>query len=104
MTTLAQLISSTASEQSQPPSEWTPELQTLWLAKRGDWHGAHTIAQDIDSADGSWLHAYLHRLEGDRGNAAYWYHRANRPMPDEDVSSEEEWQVLASYFCTKNSV
>ncbi|QQA41908.1 hypothetical protein [Pelagovum pacificum] len=44
----------------------------------GDWDGAHDIAQDDDSKDGAWLHAHIHRVEGDQGNAAYWYSRAGR--------------------------
>lgn len=82
------------------PSELSPEQQVLWLAKAGDWHGAHDIAQDLPDPHGSWLHAHLHRQEGDLGNAAYWYHRADRPTPDPATSIEAEWKTLVSFFCS----
>lgn len=55
---------------------------------------AHNIAQDIASDDGSWIHAYLHRKEGDQGNAVYWYHRAGRPVPR--GSLHEEWEQIVN--------
>lgn len=83
----------------QPPSNLSPELQVLWLSKAGDWHAAHDIAQDLPDPNGALLHAHLHRQEGDLGNAAYWYHRANHPTPSESLSIEEEWTELVSVFC-----
>lgn len=85
----------------QPPVELSPELQTLWLTKAGDWHGAHDIAQDLPDPNGAWLHAHLHRQEGDLGNAGYWYHRANRPTPSNDLTIEAEWSELVAHFCEK---
>lgn len=79
-----------------PPADLTPELKVLWLDKKGDWHAAHDIAQDLPDPNGAWLHAYLHRVEGDIGNAGYWYHRANQPMPSNSL--ETEWDALAHYF------
>ena len=81
------------------PADLSPELQVLWLAKAGNWHGAHDIAQDLPDPHGAWLHAHLHRQEGDIGNAGYWYHRANQPIPDSTISIETEWNSLASHFC-----
>jgi hypothetical protein len=63
-----------------PPAGIRPLLRALWLDARGHWGDAHQIAQDDDSADAAWVHAYLHREEGDLGNAAYWYRRAGRPV------------------------
>ena len=53
-----------------------PALRALWLDAKGDFDGAHCIAQDIHDADGARVHAYLHRKEGDLSNAGYWYRRA----------------------------
>jgi len=70
-------------------------LQALWHDARGDWDGAHRCAQEDRSRDGSWVHAYLHRKEGDAGNAGYWYARAGRPMPGREVTLEAEWAAIA---------
>jgi len=74
----------------------TGVLKALWFDGKGDWDGAHDVAQDIETAEGSLVHAYLHRKEGDTGNAAYWYGRAGRKMPK--VSLEEEWEELVKEF------
>jgi hypothetical protein len=68
-------------------------LEALWYDGKDNWDRAHEIAQDITTDDGSWIHAYLHRKEGDHGNAAYWYRRAGRSMPQ--VSLGEEWKQIA---------
>lgn len=68
-------------------------LQALLLDAAGDWDSAHRIAQADPSNEGSWVHAYLHRKEGDPGNASYWYHAAGRQMPE--LSLEEEWEYIA---------
>jgi hypothetical protein len=69
--------------------------QALWHDARGDWERAHNCAQDDHSAAGSWVHGYLHRKEGDLGNAGYWYSRAGRKMPAQTVTLETEWAELA---------
>jgi hypothetical protein len=69
-------------------------LLALWHEARGDWDAAHRIAQDVDDATGAWVHAYLHRREGDPGNAAYWYSRARRPVATGDL--QEEWEQIAA--------
>lgn len=70
-----------------------PLLRSLFEDYQGDWDTAHSIAQNIPSAHGSAIHAYLHRKEGDLANAGYWYRRAGRTMPE--VSLAEEWELLA---------
>ncbi len=77
-----------------PPPGLTKTLEALWFDGKGDWHAAHEIAQDITSSEGSWIHAYLHRKEGDDGNAGYWYRRAGKPVPR--VSLDEEWRQIVS--------
>jgi hypothetical protein len=79
-----------------PPSGLSLLLQSLWFDGKGQWDVAHDIAQEIHNTYGSWIHAYLHRKEGDSGNAAYWYHMANKPYPT--VGLEEEWARLAEHF------
>jgi hypothetical protein len=88
--TLEQFTSSLKSPGA--PKELSESLQAMWHDGRDDWESAHNIAQDIHTAEGSWIHAYLHRKEGDDGNAAYWYRRAGRPMPR--VSLHEEWKQI----------
>jgi hypothetical protein len=79
-----------------PPERVSPLLRALWLDARGDWDGAHAIAQDVDDNDGARVHAYLHRKEGDLANAGYWYRRA-REKPFEG-SLATEWEALARRF------
>lgn len=79
-------------EQGTIPSDLPHLLRALLIEKSGDWDAAHSIAQDDPSSDGSWVHAYLHRKEGDRWNANYWYNRAGKPMPD--YALEQEWDEI----------
>ena len=78
---------------SAPPPDLPPLLRALWHDAKGNWDAAHHVAQDIESADGSWVHAYLHRKEGDAGNAAYWYRRAGQPVADDSLAGE--WARIA---------
>jgi hypothetical protein len=78
------------------PADFPPLLQALWHDAHGDWHKAHDIAQAIETPDGAWLHAYLHRKEGDVWNADYWYRRAGRVRPNSSL--ETEWEQLVQYF------
>jgi hypothetical protein len=71
-------------------------LLALWHDAKGDWEAAHDIAQDIHTRDGSWLHAYLHRKEGDLWNAGYWYRQAGKPVHTGTL--EEEWEALVRAF------
>ena len=73
-----------------PPANLSLALQALWHDARGDWERAHNCAQDDKSRAGSWVHAYLHRKEGDPGNAGYWYARAARSAPAAAVTLDAE--------------
>lgn len=77
------------------PAGLSGALEALWHDGRGDWERAHQCAQDDHSSAGSWVHAYLHRKEGDPGNAGYWYARAGRTMPAASVTLEDEWAQIA---------
>lgn len=76
-----------------PPSELSPELKALWFTKADKWEAAHDIAQDIPSQMGSWIHALLHAIEGDFGNASYWFHRAGEP-PITAAEIHQEWERI----------
>jgi hypothetical protein len=71
-------------------------LKSLWLAGSGNWEGAHDIAQEIMGEMGSWIHAYLHRQEGDRWNAGYWYDRAGKSFPRYSLDDEYRFLVEAA--------
>jgi hypothetical protein len=76
-------------------------LQALWFDATGNWEKAHQLAQENHSPLGSWIHAYLHRKEGDLSNARYWYHKAGRYLPD--LSLETEWEEIARELIAKSS-
>jgi len=78
-----------------PPAGLAAALRALWLDARGDWDGAHAAAQEDETSAGAWVHAYLHRKEGDLGNAGYWYARARRSRPVESVTLAQEWEQIA---------
>ncbi len=83
-----------------PPINLSPHLKALWYDARGDWENSHNIIQHISDNNASWIHAYLHRKEGDIWNANYWYTRAGRTMPS--ISTEEEWEIITSALLEKN--
>lgn len=76
------------------PPDVAPLLTALWHDARGDWNRAHEIAQEIETASGAWVHAYLHRKEGDAGNAGYWYNRAGQPVATDSLDAE--WDRVAT--------
>jgi hypothetical protein len=85
-----------------PPAELQPALQALWQAGKGNWNAAHEVAQEHDGDQAcSWVHAYLHRQEGDLNNAAYWYRRASKPVNKQSL--EEEWLEISTALLTANS-
>jgi hypothetical protein len=83
---------------SAPPAGVRGALEALWHERRGDWDRAHEVAQDITGPDGSWVHAYLHRREGDQSNAAYWYRRAGIPVARGNL--DEEWRAIVDTLLT----
>jgi hypothetical protein len=66
--------------------------KALNAEQAGDWEQAHRIVQEIHTAEAAWIHAYLHRVEGDLGNAAYWYRQAGKPECRDSLA--EEWQII----------
>jgi hypothetical protein len=72
----------------------SPPLAALWWAAKGGWDKAHAIVQDEEGVDAAWVHAYLHRVEDDLGNAGYWYRRAGKPVAAGPV--EVEWDKIVS--------
>ncbi len=79
-------------DRPQPPAGLSLAQEALWHAKHGDWRRAHEAAQEDEGPDSSWVHAYLHRWEGDDGNAGYWYRRAVQPFCR--ASLDEEWELI----------
>ena len=75
-----------------PPPHLHPLVEALWHERRGDWTRAHEMAQGIDGDDAAWVHAYLHRREGDLPNARYWYRHAGKPPATGTL--DDEWRVI----------
>lgn len=85
--------------ETTPPANVSTVLQALWYDANGNWDRAHDLAQEENDQEGAWVHAYLHRKEGDRWNANYWYNRAGKKMPE--VSLEQEWKDIVSILVEK---
>ncbi len=80
--------------ESQPPQHISVYLKALWYDAKGDWNRSHQLIQDVEDVNAAWIHAYLHRKEGDVFNADYWYKRAGKKRA---VSSlEEEWEEITT--------
>jgi hypothetical protein len=77
---------------NEPPAGLSIYLQALWFDAKGDWEKAHHLAQEADDSIASWIHAYLHRKEGDNFNADYWYRRAGKKRPSSTL--EREWEDI----------
>lgn len=80
--------------QQRPSRPLTAPLEALWWAAKGDWDKAHKIVQDDESREAAWVHAYLHRVEGDLPNASYWYRTAGKPAAR--VALDAEWNAIAA--------
>ena len=83
------------------PPQASSALSALWWAAKGHWDRAHEIVQDDSGREAAWVHAYLHRVEGDLGNAAYWYRQARRPVASQTV--ETEWDVIVTALLESQS-
>lgn len=79
-------------ESGTPPAGLSAALRGLWEQARGDWEAAHVGVQDDPGRDAAWVHAHLHRVEGDESNAGYWYRRADRPHSHAPL--DEEWREI----------
>lgn len=77
-----------------PPAGLSPALTALWWAGKDDWNKAHELVMGEDGAECAWVHAYLHRVEGDLDNARYWYRQAQRPQAKGEVAAE--WAAIAA--------
>jgi hypothetical protein len=77
-----------------PAPDLDAPLAALWWAAKGGWDQAHKIVQDEKTIEAAWVHAYLHRVEGDLGNAGYWYRRAAKPVAT--GSLEAEWELMVA--------
>jgi hypothetical protein len=77
-----------------PAPNLASHLAALWWAAKGNWDQAHKIVQDENDANSAWVHAYLHRVEGDLGNAGYWYRQAGKPVAKDSL--EDEWERIVS--------
>jgi hypothetical protein len=84
----------------KPPTDLTPPLEALWWAAKGDWEKAHKIVMDQETADAAWVHAYLHRVEGDLPNARYWYAQAKRDTANGAL--EAEWAAISAELLVNN--
>lgn len=80
--------------QAAPPRDVDTAVAALWWAKKGDWHKAHRLVMDEAARAAAWVHAYLHRVEGDIDNAHYWYRQARRPAADGDLDAE--WDAIVA--------
>ena len=81
-------------EGAAPPTGLSKPLQALWQEAKGAWDEAHNVAQADKGPAGAWVHAYLHRVEGDLRNAGYWYRRAGRPASEQAL--RDEWRAIAT--------
>lgn len=86
-------------EGAAPPAGLGPALAALWHQGRGDWTAAHEAAQSDEGGDAAWVHAHLHRVEGDEANAGYWYRRAGRPHCRDPLDAE--WAAIAAALLTQ---
>ena len=86
-------------ENEVPPDSLSATLRALWYEKKGDWDRAHAIVQEVPSTDGYWVHAYLHRVEGDLWNARYWYSRAG--LSESKLELHAEWNEIVSTLISR---
>jgi len=85
----------------KPPPGLSAALGGLWWAGKDDWEKAHTLIMSGQGTDCAWVHAYLHRLEGDLDNARYWYRQAHRKVADGEL--KVEWDAIAAVLLETRS-
>tara|TARA_Y100000815_G_C12991365_1_gene368109 strand:+ start:245 stop:529 length:285 start_codon:yes stop_codon:yes gene_type:complete len=81
-----------STKKDKPPQGIPPALEAMWYQAKGDWDTAHRLAKSQKNSMGNWVHAYLHRVEGDKGNAAYWYRLAEKPVCTSRL--DDEWEEI----------
>lgn len=86
---------------TKPPDGLTVYLQSLWHDGKNDWEASHNIIQDVNDKTASWIHAYLHRKEGDVWNANYWYTKAGKRMPGYGL--DQEWEEIVTALIEKTT-
>ena len=86
--------------QLTPPAALPSLLTALWWDAKGNWNRGHESAQTVETPDAAWVHAYLHRKQGDTGNAAYWYRQANQPCCN--LPLDAEWEEITSALLAKS--
>lgn len=99
MLTFTQFKQSLAED--NPPKDISVYLQALWYDAKNNWHKAHDLINDMEDNTAAWIHAYLHRKEGDISNAHYWYNRANKTMPL--LSLDTEWEDITDTIINENN-
>ncbi len=82
--------------QATPDHNLSPMLKALWFDGKGNWDEAHAQVDHLGGKEAAWVHAYLHRKEGDLWNADYWYNKAGQSRPD--IPLNEEWEILVQFF------
>ncbi len=87
-------LAQSAIDDMQLPTGLGAVGECLWYARAGKWDKAHDICQDLPGKAGSWIHAWLHREEGDLENARYWYSLAGKEMPNKKLTLEDEWMAM----------
>ncbi len=86
-------------ENENPPANISNELKALWYDSKDEWNKAHEMVQENPSKNAAWVHAYLHRKEGDEGNADYWYRRAQKEFSK--LSLQNEWDEIVFYLLSE---
>ena len=94
MNTLSDFKASLTSD--QPPGNLSAPLKSLWYDGKGHWHQAHAQVDHLNDQGSAWVHAYLHRKEGDVGNADYWYRKSRQSRPD--ITFHAEWEQLVLHL------
>jgi hypothetical protein len=78
---------------ASPPETLSGLAQAMWWDGKGDWTRAHEMAQGAETPEAAWVHAYLHRKEGNAENAIYWYQQAGKPHSQ--LSFDAEWAEIS---------